>query len=557
MLDLSLHDEQTSWNQALDGQCHVERSHRLDDDNDEDENVRSLLSQSHPSPLVHPNEYIHLIFAIYNSSTSMIFGNMLEWLDFGIYGYSEQEISQALFANNVTAGWATFGLGYACRPLGAYVLGRLADSSSRRYSFQLAIVGMACSTAGMALLPSVCGATDSTYCVVHLYKTAIPTILLRCWQGFSAGAAAGGVNVIQSEAWNSAQSVGVNNVSGAAASILSAVIVYGLRAWMGQSEYTAWGWRLAFAVVIPPSIVAAMELHSNSRDKNSQEALSVVSFAQSQSLSQHEFELSATDSCPGRDSNETKEAVTTDLDGLYHEETHRFTANDSSKLLVVVEDQDKNIIARWLLIAISVYIQFAIASYNNLNIYMVQYAREKHHMTAEEATLMAIVGKLVQLLMSPFAAAMADIFGWFAVCGVSGIGCAIIAVPVMAASQSRLLVWILVAGVLPFISTFWILNAPLLATSIFPKHYRSQGTSSVMAMGTALAGFFPLLLHQINEAADDDSDATGTSTRTHPSYSCGWILAIDAALAAAAIFWILGRAKAKQVIIYQRPDLVY
>ena len=534
--------------------------------------------RSPPLPLENPWQYLRLIRQMYLSSTAMILGNMLEWLDFGIYGYSELEISQVIFDNNVTAGWATFGLGYAFRPIGALVLGRLADStSSRHLSFVIAIVGMAGSTALLALLPAICPKDNSdnadhndsrsfwwnTYCVTELWKVAGPAIVLRCIQGFSAGAAAGGVNVIQSETWSQklphalAQSVGVNNVSGAAASILSAGIVFGLRAWMGKEDYAAWGWRLAFCIVIPPSAMAACLLttHNETAGRSDPTILPPKTY--------HEYELAEQNYAEREDQGEIVGATNggTFVLEVFEDEPATVQVQDEDGATLANETQQVGLdtntdsqISTWLLITLSIYIQFAIASYNNLNIYMVQYAKDNYDVSSETAMLMALTGKTIQLIMTPFAAGAADVYGWFAVCGASGIGCAFLAVPLMAASTmagSTTMVWFLVAGILPGISTFWILNAPLLATSIFPAHRRSEGTSLVMAMGTALAGFFPLLLNQIEHyLAGDD----GISS-TRASYSCGAVLAVIAVLAATAILWIRRWALQGKIPIYQRPYL--
>jgi hypothetical protein len=605
-------------------------------------------------PLRHPLEYLSVILHIYRSSTAMMLGNMLEWLDFGIYGYSEHEISRALFANNVSAGWAAFGLGYLVRPLGAYVLGKLADNNGngnsnssssmrrRHYSLLLAILGMAGSTACLSLLPAVCldeedessssssssSSLWSRYCVANVWSTAIPAILFRCIQGFSAGAAAGGVNVIQSEAtatatassFNSsnnggssqqqqqsqqshsdaalAQSVGVNNVSGAAASLLSAGIVLGLRRWMGDSAYAAWGWRLAFWTVIPPSAIAAVFCllrtssspssltHEREQDDN-ESSSSLV--APSLRRTCHEYELTTT-----QRTNHTRihDDDSRNSEELFHDEplatisstTSTKTTQENHRPL----DDDNpptppELSSDWLwLMVASIYIQFAISSYNNLNIYMVQYAKDKYHVSSETATLLALVGKAVQLLMTPIAAGLADVFGAFAVCAASGLGCAILAIPLMAMTTNATTaaaaaaptttnisatfhVWmVVVAGVLPMVSTLWISNAPLLATSIFPQRHRSQGTSLVMATGTALAGFFPLLLNQILQPLlMVDEGSTSEDTRSNPiagsssagAYTCGVVLAMVAALAALAIFWIRRRAQTGAVIIYQRPQL--
>ena len=507
----------------------------------------------------------------YARSVPVILGNLVEWLDFGIYGYSQAELSKALFHDSVTMGWIAFGLGYLARPIGAHVLGTLADRNSRSLSFSIAILGMAGATAGMALIPAGCEEkgvdedhttrswwTDS-YCFSSVYTSAIPAILLRCVQGFSAGASAGGVNVMQSESSSASslsQSVGVNNVSGASASILSAGLVLGLRVWLGADAYTRWGWRLAFGVVIPPSILAACLLSRGSHEIHSGSNLF---------LSPNEYEPNEYELAPqtvrekqakiveqSREFVEEPTSLQGDLPGLDVSQRftfqHQYIADDVlSYSRMVPRAIDAALVPMWSLVAISVFIQFAISSYNNLNIYLVQYATTELGFEPDVATLLAVVGKIFQLLFTPFAAALADIYGWFTVCGISGLACAIVAVPIMSSHHTTpSQVWWLVSGVLPLVSTPWIVNAPLLVTCIFPKACRSQRTSLIMALGTSIAGFFPLVLHQIE------------ATRTQNSGDCwsGVILAVIAAMAAAAIFWIREQARRGRIVIHQRSDLV-
>ena len=195
----------------------------------------------------------------------------------------------------------------------------------------------------------------------------------------------------------------------------------------------------------------------------------------------------------------------------------------------------------WLLLTVSIYIQFTIAAYNNLNVYMVQYAKENYGVTDNTATLMAVIGKAIQVLMTLPAAWISDIKGWFGTAALGGVLCSVLAVPMMAASQlgGIQVAWALVAVIEPAVATLWILTAPLLATSIFPVETRSKWTSMVMATGVAVAGFFPLLLDQLS---------TGF-------YLSGNVLALVAALGACGILWIRSRAKKGQVQIYQRPEL--
>lgn len=133
-------------------------------------------------------------------------------------------------------------------------------------------------------------------------------------------------------------------------------------------------------------------------------------------------------------------------------------------------------------------------------------------------------------------------------CRISGTACALVAVPIMGNQNlSTSQVWWLVAFVLPLVSTTWIVNAPLMVTSIFPAECQSQGTSLIMAFGTALAGFFPLLLHQ-----SEVSDKEGIGG----DYRSGILLAFIAGTTVGAIYWIGRKAIQGRIVIYQRPDLL-
>jgi len=377
--------------------------------------------------------YIQMVGLIYSRSIPTILGNLLEWLDFGIYGYSQAELSKAFFHDSITMAWIAFGLGYSVRPLGAHVLGVLADRTSRTLSLAIAVMGMTIATAGLALLPATCdNAHDiddnnhansmlwwtNHYCVSSVYATAIPAILFRCLQGFSAGASAGGVNVIQSEepssAFSPSQSVGVNNVSGAAASMLSAGLVYALQAWLGPDAYALWGWRLAFGLVVPLSIFAVCLLlsesrraHDNTRPRSQTNECklefpmvtrpSVKHWSTADSIQNNSAACQGDDPGRGHDFSQLEIPHTNFVATSYSLSASVGTAQPMVSMRIVK--------------AVSIYIQFAISAYNNLNVFLVQYATTELGFDAETATLLAVVGKALQLLLTPFAAALANIFG--------------------------------------------------------------------------------------------------------------------------------------------------
>ena len=86
-------------------------------------------------------------------------GTVFEWYDFYLYGSLAAIISRQFFsAVNPTAAFIfallAFAAGFAVRPFGALVFGRLGDLVGRKYTFLLTIIIMGLSTFIVGVLPS-------------------------------------------------------------------------------------------------------------------------------------------------------------------------------------------------------------------------------------------------------------------------------------------------------------------------------------------------------------------------------------------------------------------
>ena len=110
-------------------------------------------------------------------------GTVFEWYDFYVYGSLAAVIAQHFFSGlNPTAGFIfallTFAAGFAVRPFGALVFGRLGDMVGRKYAFVVSILIMGLSTFLVGVLPSSAS-----------IGTAAPMILLllRLLQGLALG----------------------------------------------------------------------------------------------------------------------------------------------------------------------------------------------------------------------------------------------------------------------------------------------------------------------------------------------------------------------------------
>jgi MFS family permease len=115
-------------------------------------------------------------------------GTVFEWYDFYLYGSLAGIISKQFFSGvNETTGFIfallAFAAGFAVRPFGALVFGRLGDLVGRKHTFLITIVIMAFSTAIVGILPS--------YASIGITAPII-LISLRLLQGLALGGEYGG-----------------------------------------------------------------------------------------------------------------------------------------------------------------------------------------------------------------------------------------------------------------------------------------------------------------------------------------------------------------------------
>src|SRR5689334_19653440 len=115
-------------------------------------------------------------------------GTVFEWYDFYLYG-SLAPIIATHFFSSLAPGAAfimallTFAAGFAVRPFGALVFGRLGDLIGRKYTFLITIAIMGVSTLAVGLLP--------TYATIGITAPVL-LVLLRCLQGLALGGEYGG-----------------------------------------------------------------------------------------------------------------------------------------------------------------------------------------------------------------------------------------------------------------------------------------------------------------------------------------------------------------------------
>src|SRR5712692_1571476 len=172
-------------------------------------------------------------------------GTVFEWYDFYLYGSLAAIISAQFFSGvNPTAGFIfallAFAAGFAVRPFGAIVFGRLGDLVGRKYTFLITILLMGLSTFVVGLLPS--------YAAIGV---AAPIILiaLRMLQGLALGGEYGGAATYVAEhAPHGRRGLHTSWIQTTATLglFLSLLVILGTRTFLGEKDFADWGWRVPF-----------------------------------------------------------------------------------------------------------------------------------------------------------------------------------------------------------------------------------------------------------------------------------------------------------------------
>jgi MFS family permease len=175
-------------------------------------------------------------------------GTVFEWYDFYLYGSLAAVISKQFFSgvNETTAfifALLAFAAGFAVRPFGAIVFGRLGDMVGRKYTFLITIVIMGLSTAIVGLLPG--------YATIGV---AAPIILvgLRLAQGLALGGEYGGAAIYVAEhAPEGRRGLYTSWIQTTATLglFLSLLVILVCRLALGDA-FDAWGWRIPFLLSI-------------------------------------------------------------------------------------------------------------------------------------------------------------------------------------------------------------------------------------------------------------------------------------------------------------------
>ena len=176
-------------------------------------------------------------------------GTVFEWYDFYLYGALLSVITKHFFSGvNETTGFifalAAFAAGFAVRPFGALVFGRIGDIVGRKNTFLVTMAIMGLSTFLIGCLP--------TYGQIGV-AAPVMLIALRLLQGLALGGEYGGAATYVAEhAPNHKRGLYTSWIQTTATLglLLSLVVIMLVRRQFSLEIFDAWAWRIPFLASI-------------------------------------------------------------------------------------------------------------------------------------------------------------------------------------------------------------------------------------------------------------------------------------------------------------------
>lgn len=174
-----------------------------------------------------------------------VFGTIIEWYDFLIYGTAAALVFNKLFfptldpMTGTLAAFGSYAVGFVARPLGGAIFGHYGDRLGRKAMLTLTMLIMGIGTFLIGCLP--------TYSQIGIWAPIL-LVVLRLLQGIGVGGEWGGAVLMVVEFAPKGQRgfygslVQIGFPAGIAASTATFLIL----AMLPEADFLAWGWRLPF-----------------------------------------------------------------------------------------------------------------------------------------------------------------------------------------------------------------------------------------------------------------------------------------------------------------------
>lgn len=180
-------------------------------------------------------------------------GTSIEWYDFFIYATTAAMVFGQLYFQPLSddspamaqiIAFASIGISFLFRPLGAIIAGHLGDRLGRKKMLVVTLLLMGGATATMGILP--------TYAQIGVWAPVF-LMVLRILQGLSAGGEWGGAALMAVEhapkgkrgLFGAFPQVGVP-----VGMLMASLVLTGLTLLIGPGAFVAWGWRIPFLLSV-------------------------------------------------------------------------------------------------------------------------------------------------------------------------------------------------------------------------------------------------------------------------------------------------------------------
>lgn len=365
-------------------------------------------------------------------------GSALEYYDFFIYGTASALVFGKLFFPAVDhklgmiAAFATFGVGYVARPVGAFFMGHIGDKYGRKQILTFTLLLMGLSTFLIGLLP--------TYGQAGL-ASPILLVCLRLLQGLSAsGEQAGAASLTLEHAPDHRRGfVSSFTLSGASMGFILATLVFLPIAALPDNQLLSWGWRVPFLLSVAVIGVGLWVRRSLPETP----------------VFQAETTLNATPEAP--------------VSELFRTQT---------------PDVIRVVVAALYSVTASMF-----------SVFVLSYAVNEMHIPRTQMLLMMVAMNVVSLAVVPMWGILSDRVGRRPVFALGTLGCAAFIWPIFWAISHADITLVCVFGFIVMSVCYSAANAvwPSFSGEMFATRVRLSGVAIGSQIGITLGGFAPMI----------------------------------------------------------------
>lgn len=383
-------------------------------------------------------------------------GTALEWYDFFLFGTASALVFNHLFfagvggANATLAAFATFGVGFLARPLGAIIFGHIGDKYGRRPALIISIVVIGVATGVIGLLP--------TYGSIGVWAPVMLTVL-RLLQGVAVGGEWGGATTMAIEhapEEKRGRYAALVQIGSPVGTLLSSGI-FALILMLPPETVDSWAWRIPFLVAFP-FLGVALWIRLKVEESPVFEALSAV---------------------------EGEEKEKGSLKDLFRDYLPQLALATAAALL-------------------------GIGGFFVMSTYVLSYATESLGLDRQMVVNATLLGAICQIFINLFFGRLGEKFGPGRIIGWGGVATALLSWPIWAMIDSGSAIALTIAVCLGISSvTITYSVSGVLLSELFPAKMRYSGVAISANVAGAISGLLPFIATWMNSTNEQPSSTPG------------------------------------------------